>query len=71
MTKQEIEKIHTLLADYVRRHEEETLQTIGDKFGISLPQVSVIARKAGVCRRRGVKANRVKLTPELIAELEK
>ena len=71
MTKQEIDKFHTLLADYVRRHEDETLQSIGDKFGLSMAQVSVIARKHGINRGPDIRGNRVNLTPELIAELEK
>jgi hypothetical protein len=60
-----INELHTKIADYILRHPEKTYEEIGRIVGLSLAQISVIARKHGISRDR----TRV-LTPELMEVLE-
>lgn len=72
MTRKETEKLHQLVAAYVSRHQEETLDQMSAKFGLSRAHISHIARKHGVKRREGrTNTTPRTLTPELQAELEK
>jgi hypothetical protein len=57
--------VHAKIADFVRRHPEMTYDRIGKLIGMSLAQVSLIARKHGIHR-----GSDVKLTPELARILE-
>jgi DNA-binding MurR/RpiR family transcriptional regulator len=60
-----VNELHKKIADYILRHPEKTYEEIGKVAGLSLAQISVIARKHGIDRSR----TRM-LTPELARILE-
>jgi uncharacterized protein YdbL (DUF1318 family) len=66
-TLKDIHRFHAALARHIRQHPELTYQQVSKEFGISVQQVSKIAREHGIKRREaGV---RFRLTPELLKKL--
>ena len=47
----------TKLADYIRKHPEESFKSISEKLHCSLSTVSVIARDHGIHRKPRLMAN--------------
>jgi hypothetical protein len=58
-------EMHARVAAYVRRHPELTYAEMSKIIGLSLAQISLIARKHGIHRSTGTR-----LTPELAKILE-
>ena len=50
------DRVYEQVLEYIFRNPQETYKKVGEKFGISHSQVSLLERKAGVApRRRGRK----------------
>jgi hypothetical protein len=51
MTYKETRKIHAKVADYIRRHPEQTYGDMSSYLGISLPMLSKIGKAHGIHRK--------------------
>jgi hypothetical protein len=57
----------TKLADYIRRHPEETYAVMGQKLGISVTHLCRIGRESGLARRE---PRSITVDAELLSKLE-
>jgi DNA-binding MurR/RpiR family transcriptional regulator len=63
----DVEDSHRMVANYIRKHNQETWQIIANKLGISYSTVSHIAKEYGLSRRS---RNRISVSPALMAYKE-